>query len=200
MESLGRGGASRASRREHAYITTTHTSFILFRSPVVPVDKRSDEGHRFISLLPPEELKALWRRLVQLAAPDQSRFVRRVAEITKGVAAVTGLLERLAGLLRQAVHVVGWLVLLWGAAVLPFQGHPSPEHLVVPGAGLLAVLQGAVPAWLHRHLLRSTVASPSHEPGLRTGESGVEGDTPESGSGDVAFDGVMEDVERIPQV
>lgn len=154
----------------------------------------------FISLLPPEELKALWRRLVQLAAPDQSRFVRRVAEITKGVAAVTGLLERLAGLLRQAVHVVGWLVLLWGAAVLPFQGHPSPEHLVVPGAGLLAVLQGAVPAWLHRHLLRSTVASPSHEPGLRTGESGVEGDTPESGSGDVAFDGVMEDVERIPQV
>jgi hypothetical protein len=102
-----------------------------------------------------------------LAAPpgqsDQATFVQRVAEISKSVAAVTGLLEHVAGLLRQAVHVVGWLVLLWGAAALPFQPHPSPEHLIVPGAGLVAVLQGVVPAWLRRHV-RSTVALPSDQP------------------------------------
>jgi hypothetical protein len=73
-----------------------------------------------------------------------SRFVVRASELSDRVRAVTGLLEHVAGLLRQLVCVTGWLVLLWGFAGIPFQPHFSPEHLAVPGAGALAVLQGLV--------------------------------------------------------
>lgn len=83
--------------------------------------------------------------LVQVTHSSQSStFVQRVAEFSDRVGAVTGLLEHLACLLRQLVHVAGWLVLLYGFADLPFQPHFSPEHLAVPGAGALAVLQGVV--------------------------------------------------------
>jgi hypothetical protein len=75
---------------------------------------------------------------------QSSRFVKRAAELSDRVRAVTGLLEHVAGLLRQLVCVAGWLVLLWGSADIPFQPHFSPEHLAVPGAGALAVLQGLV--------------------------------------------------------
>ncbi len=79
-----------------------------------------------------------------MAAVRQSRFLRRVAETSKAVAALTGLLEHVAELLRQVLHVAGWLVLLWGSVALPFQAHPSPAHLVAPGAGMAAVFQGLV--------------------------------------------------------
>jgi hypothetical protein len=128
-----------------------------------------------------------------LAAPGQSRFVRRVAAITRDVAAVTDLLEHVAGLLRQAFHVAGWLVLLWGAAVLPFQAHPSPVHLIAPGAGLLAVLQGILPAWLRRRV-QSAVVLPTDEL-AHSFETAV----PESGSGDVACEGFTEGVEQMTQ-
>ena len=57
------------------------------------------------------------------------------------VAAVTGLLEHVAGLMRQLVCVVGWVLLLSG--VIGVLVHPtfSTEHLVTPGAGAVAVMQ-----------------------------------------------------------
>jgi hypothetical protein len=53
-------------------------------------------------------------------------------------------LEALANLLRQLVHVVGWVVLLDGSVNLLIDPHLSLTHLVVPGAGSLAVLQGLI--------------------------------------------------------
>jgi len=82
-----------------------------------------------------------------MANVEPSAFVRRVAEISKALAAVAGLVQQAAdlvhqvsGLLRQLVHAAGWLVLLYGL----FQPHLSPEHLITPGAGALAVLQGLI--------------------------------------------------------
>jgi hypothetical protein len=63
------------------------------------------------------------------------------------VRAVTAFLEDAAGLLRQLVHVVGWLVLLVGTAKLLIDPHVTPAHLVVPGAAALAVLQGLIRPW-----------------------------------------------------
>ncbi len=133
-----------------------------------------------------------------MAAFGQSGFVRRVGEIARAVAAVTGLLEQVAGLLRQAVHVAGWLVLLWGAAVLPFQAHPSPVHLIAPGAGMLAVLPGLIPGWLRRRV-RAAAVLPGDEPGAGAGGLGVAGDGPDSGSGDIARGGFMRSEERATQ-
>ena len=54
----------------------------------------------------------------------------------------TILLGQAAGLLRQLVCVAGWLVLLSATMTLLFQPRLNPGHLIVPGAGTLAVLQG----------------------------------------------------------
>jgi hypothetical protein len=71
-------------------------------------------------------------------------FVRRLVHVSNMVKAVTEFLERIAALLRQVVHVVGWLVLLVAAIKLLIHPDLSPEHFVVPGAGALAVLQSLI--------------------------------------------------------
>jgi hypothetical protein len=71
-------------------------------------------------------------------------FVRRLVHVSNVVKAVTEFLERIAALLRQVVHVVGWLVLLVAAIKLLIHPDLSPEHFVVPGAGALAVLQSLI--------------------------------------------------------
>ena len=71
-------------------------------------------------------------------------FVLRVAEACRVVAALTDLFERVAGLLRQLVSVVGGLVLLWDAFGLLAHPSLSVAHLMVPGAGALAVIQGFI--------------------------------------------------------
>jgi hypothetical protein len=106
-----------------------------------------------------------------LTTPDQPPFRQRVVQRSKDIAALKLLLEEVAGLLRQAVHVAGWLVLLWGVAALPFQMHPSLAHLITPGTGLLAVLQGAIPTWLRRHKL-SVGLSRGRRPALNAGKLG----------------------------
>lgn len=76
-----------------------------------------------------------------MAVAKPSAFIQRLAEASKAIVAVTGLLEDVAGLLRQLVHVVGWLILLYGSVSLLLRPHLSPEHLITPGAGALAVIQ-----------------------------------------------------------
>jgi hypothetical protein len=70
--------------------------------------------------------------------------VRHLGEVSKVLAAASQLLEAIANLLRQLVQVVGWLVLLAGSINLLLDPHLSIGHLVVPGAGSLAVLQGMI--------------------------------------------------------
>jgi hypothetical protein len=79
-----------------------------------------------------------------VARAARSASMRRLGEVSKAIQAVTALLEDVAGLLRQLVHVVGWLVLLAGAVGILVHPQFSPEHLAVPGAGVLAVLQGVI--------------------------------------------------------
>jgi hypothetical protein len=93
-----------------------------------------------------------------MVAVSPSVFVRRIAEVSKALAAVTDLLRHVAELLCELLHVVGWLTLLYGSLSLPLQAHFSPEHLITPGAGALAVLQDKIRAW--RRQGRSSVTSP----------------------------------------
>jgi hypothetical protein len=79
-----------------------------------------------------------------VATDTPSAFIRKLTRVCRAIAAVTSLLEHVAGLLRQLVHVVGWLVLLAGSVRLLLQPHLSPEYLIAPGAGALAVLQGLI--------------------------------------------------------
>jgi hypothetical protein len=81
-----------------------------------------------------------------VASASPSPFERRLARAGRDVRAVTVLLEQAAGLLRQLVCVAGWLVLLSATVTLLFQPRLDPGHLIAPGAGTLAVLQGLTPA------------------------------------------------------
>jgi hypothetical protein len=47
-----------------------------------------------------------------MATVKPSAFARRLAEVSMAIVALTGLFEQVAGLLRQVVHVIGWLVLV----------------------------------------------------------------------------------------
>lgn len=116
-----------------------------------------------------------------MAPGGQSRFVQRIAAATERVAAITNLLEQVAGMFYQLVHVAGWLVLLYGSIALLVQPHPSLEHLVAPGAGVAAVLQGRLAAWLSRRI-QTAASLPSGPSG---GVGGVEGgaDVMEGGAG-----------------
>jgi hypothetical protein len=71
-------------------------------------------------------------------------IVERLAKASNALAAVTGLIEEIANLLRQLVHVAGWLLLLYSTIRLMIHPTLSPGHLVVSGAGALAVLQGLI--------------------------------------------------------
>jgi hypothetical protein len=88
---------------------------------------------------------------MSLVAPaGPSTFERRLARAGGDVRAVTVLLEQAAGLLRQLVCVAGWLVLLYATIALLLQPRLDPGHLIAPGAGTLAVLQGLTPARARR--------------------------------------------------
>jgi hypothetical protein len=60
------------------------------------------------------------------------------------LAALTGLVESVASLLRQLVHVVGWVVLLVGCVGMALHPHLSLGYLMTPASGVLAVLQGMI--------------------------------------------------------
>jgi hypothetical protein len=79
-------------------------------------------------------------------ATGRSPFERRLARAGRDVRAVTIFLEQACGLLRQLVRVAGWLVLLTATTRLLLQPGLYPAYLIAPGAGALAVLQGARPS------------------------------------------------------
>jgi hypothetical protein len=79
-----------------------------------------------------------------VARPTVPEFIRRLGEASKVVSALGAFLEHVATLLRQVVHIVGWLVLLASSVSLLFHPHFSPPALLIPGAGSLAVLQGLI--------------------------------------------------------
>jgi hypothetical protein len=87
---------------------------------------------------------------VGLVAEDRpSAFERRLGMASKVLAAVTEFLAHVAALLRQLLHVAGWIILLAGCVELLIRPHFSPEHLVMPGAGTFAVLQSHIRLWRH---------------------------------------------------
>jgi hypothetical protein len=79
-----------------------------------------------------------------VARASPSAFVRWLAHSSRAIKVATEFFEQVADLLRQLVHVVGWLVLLVGVVKLLIYPHLSLEHLVVPGTGALAVLQSLI--------------------------------------------------------
>jgi hypothetical protein len=96
-----------------------------------------------------------------VASASPSPFERRLARAGRDVRAVTVFLEQAAGLLHQLVCVAGWLVLLSATVTFLFQPHLDPGHLIAPGAGTLAVLQGLTPARARRR--QRTSAGPSRD-------------------------------------
>ena len=80
-----------------------------------------------------------------MARETSPAVIRILDEWSKVVRAVSGFLETVADLLRQLAHVVGWLVLLIGSPInMLLDPHLSIGHLIVPGVGSLAVLQGLI--------------------------------------------------------
>jgi hypothetical protein len=96
------------------------------------------------------------------AKPPPSAFVRWLTEASYTVDAVAGFLERIVGLLRQLVRAAGLADLLFAAIIVPIHPHISPIHLVIiPGAGVLAVLQSLIgPRQQQDHM---TMISPSKD-------------------------------------
>jgi hypothetical protein len=83
-------------------------------------------------------------------ATSPSPFEHRLARAGREVRAVTAFLKQACGLLRQLVCLAVWLVLLTATARLLVQPSPDLGHLVAPGAGALAVLQGLPSTWAAR--------------------------------------------------
>lgn len=79
-----------------------------------------------------------------MAGEDESRIVGRLDGTTRVVIAASGLLNQIAGFLRQLVSVIGWLALVVGAISSLTHPRLSLAHLLVPGTGALAVLQSAI--------------------------------------------------------
>jgi hypothetical protein len=111
-----------------------------------------------------------------------SRFDLWITGACRVLAAATGLLEDVAGLLRQFEHVVGWLVLLWGTVGL--LAHPSLAvgHLAISGAGALAVVQGLVHPG-RRKKNSPAVSREVHQPGSSGDASGAIGKSTPTTSG-----------------
>jgi hypothetical protein len=110
-----------------------------------PVDNGESGGQRFV--IPREasrRAKALLEEVSLVTAARSSALARRLARLGASIAAITGLLENVAGLLRQLVQVAGWLLLLVGCVGLFFHPHLSIAYLATPGGGALAVLQGFI--------------------------------------------------------
>jgi hypothetical protein len=74
----------------------------------------------------------------------QPRIVAKLDDATSVVRATNRLLHQVAACMRQLVCVSGWLTLLVGGIGLLIHPHFSPAHLLVPGAGALAVLQSTI--------------------------------------------------------
>ena len=98
-------------------------------------------------------------------------YVRRLGAVCTALAAVTGVVESFAGLLRQLVHAAGWVVLLIGCVSLVLHPHLSVGYLVAPGGGTLAVLQGVI--WPRRSRGRVGAVTPPEAmvPRARTQEA-----------------------------
>jgi hypothetical protein len=101
-----------------------------------------------------------------------SKLVRGLESVTSVLEASVTLLQQVASCLRELVRVVGWLALLVSAVGLLIHPHLSPAYLAVPGAGALAVLQGAINP-RHRSSVDDLIASeapesPSPVPPART--------------------------------
>ena len=79
-----------------------------------------------------------------MARRRQPRPVRRLDDASSVVRAASNLLSEVADLVRQLLHIVGWLVLMLGVIRLMIYPHPSPEHLLAPGLAVLAVAQSAI--------------------------------------------------------
>lgn len=71
-------------------------------------------------------------------------YVWRLRAVCTALAAVSAVVESVAGLLRELVCAAGWVVLLVGCFSLVFHPHLSASYLVTPGGGALAVLQGMI--------------------------------------------------------
>jgi hypothetical protein len=93
---------------------------------------------------PSKELRLYWRRWVPVADTTPSPFERRMARASTLLSAVTDFLMQVAALLRQLVHLAGWIVLLAGCVELLISPHLTTGHLAVPSAGALAVLQSLI--------------------------------------------------------
>lgn len=79
-----------------------------------------------------------------MAGVTSPALVGGLAKASRLVCAVTGFLEQIANLLRQLVHITGWLILLASCINLLIHPHLSLEHLLMPGFGTLAVLQSMI--------------------------------------------------------
>jgi hypothetical protein len=78
------------------------------------------------------------------ARAGPSALVRWLAKASRTIIAITRFLESVASFLRQLVQVVGWVVLLISTVGLLVHPHLSPDHLVAPGGGALAILQSLI--------------------------------------------------------
>ena len=103
-----------------------------------------------------------------MAGPAPPVIVRRLRRASQVARAIAGFLEDIASLLRQLVHIAGWLVLLISIVNLLFHPYPSLAHLVTPGAGALAILQNLI-----RHRPRQTDGAMNLLDGLPEVDSGV---------------------------
>jgi hypothetical protein len=85
-----------------------------------------------------------------MARATPPALIRHLGEASDVLGAASKFLEAIANLLRQLVHLVGWIVLLDSSINLLLDPHLSSGHLAVPGAGALAVLQGLIRPWRRR--------------------------------------------------
>jgi hypothetical protein len=79
-----------------------------------------------------------------VARVSSSKVRRRLVEAAKDADALTGLLRHIAEAMRQLVHVVGWVAILFGTVSLMLHPSVSLVHLLTPSAGALGVLQGVI--------------------------------------------------------
>jgi hypothetical protein len=73
-------------------------------------------------------------------------WVRWLKGISASITAITGVVESVAGLLRQLVQAAGWLLLLVGCGELFFHPHLSVALLAAPGRRGVGCFAGVRPA------------------------------------------------------
>jgi hypothetical protein len=98
-----------------------------------------------------------------MAEARPSAVTRRLDEASDVLKAVSRLIENISNVLRLLVHLVGWLILLVSAIGLLVHPRLSPEHVIVPIAGALAILQSLIKP-PERHEGTDDAASPGDAP------------------------------------